>query len=44
MENISKYKSKLSTCIPVLLNDLCINWLGANFAIHFKLKQLLRSM
>jgi len=42
MKNISKFEPKLSTCIPVLLNDLYINLLGTHFAIHFKLKHRMR--
>jgi len=37
-ESISNYDVKLSTYIPVLSNDHCINWLGVRFAIHCKLK------
>jgi len=43
-KNILSCESKLSTYIHVLLNDHCINWLGARFATHFKLKQWIRWM
>jgi len=39
MKNISNCEPKFNTCIPILLKDLYINWLGAHFAIHFKLNQ-----